>query len=343
MATNNNANGTTVNFETFKTGVGNAYTRAKNIFGCAGKEKNRIVQELNQDAETFKGGLMFISDITGFTDLKKFIVNVMEAGANAGTKDAFLNMAAEVRAAIDKRINNLMKRKDEDSISKAMTLKAIIAKDGTKLDGQSLLDACVSGLLHIATKVSVWLKKWFGVNENAPEIIKLIGSALGALFGFIKSGIKIVFDIAVNAISYVVAGVIKIAAWIINTIKNLFGKAKSAVDSKLYAETDSDEEFEDDKDYPSWVNVVYFPIGVDISSLSTKELVTCMMNGAIKFVKINGIAGTPLKDNEIVKYIVSRCGGLNVPKSIVNAIKNYPGILDDENIRAMIVDVYGTH
>lgn len=239
MTTNNtNANVNTAageemmgKFQQTQALAGQCYDYFREGINTVNVEASRVRQDIDQHLETLKGGLFaigtFIGDIVGFTALQASVNQILDAGCSAGSENSMMAMAEEVRRQVAKKIDNLNRRGDVDSLAKAACLKEIIGDDGQPIEKQGILGACVSGLVWASKRIAGLMKKWFGVNENSPKVLKFICGAVGAVWNFIRSGVKVIISVVGTVLSYAVAGIIKLANWIIQTAKVLFARAKA--------------------------------------------------------------------------------------------------------------------
>lgn len=258
MMMNNNINNTAAanNDATFANLIGQAWDRVRAGYQEVNRERGRVQSEVNEDVETFKGGLVVIghklAEITGLQTLQNSVNMILEAGFSAGNEGSLTAMATEVRAQVAYQIEKLNKRGTQASLAKAMALKEIIGDDGQPIESQGLLGACVSGLVWAGKRIAGLIKKWFGINENAPLILKLLCKTVSTIFGFIKAGVHIVVTVVGSVLSYVIAGVIKVANWIICTVLCIFRRAKAFVGNKIHGNEiylDDEEDFDDDEDF----------------------------------------------------------------------------------------------
>lgn len=247
---NNNAAANNTNNASFSELIGQAWNRVRAGYQEVNRERTRVQAEVNDDVETFKGGLVVIGqklvEITGLQVFQNSINQILEAGFYAGNEGSLTAMATEVRAQIQYQIDKYNRRGNQESLARAMQLKEIIGDDGYPIEAQGLLGACISGLVWAGKRIAGLMKKWFGVNENAPLILKLLCKTVSTIFGFIKAGIHIVVTVAGSVLSYVIAGIIKVANWIVCTVLCMFHRAKAFVGEKLKKGGNADTMTEDD-------------------------------------------------------------------------------------------------
>ena len=212
-----------------------------------GKAKSQVVEGLDEDVESVKATMFMVTNklgvITGLTQFREDVMVVLEEGIDKGTFEGLEDMSAKVRELFNARIAKLNKLGTEQSLKKAMELSK----------GCNILEQGIVALMWIARTIAKKLKEWFGFeNETvpAPKVLKAICAGIKAVFGFAWTVGKIVVTVVGRVLSYAVAGIIKLAAWIINTVKTLYFKAKAFVQGKIQdikANAD-EEEFEDDFD-----------------------------------------------------------------------------------------------
>lgn len=212
-----------------------------------GKAKSQVVEGLDEDVESVKATMFMVTNklgvITGLTQFREDVMVVLEEGIDKGTFEGLEDMSAKVRELFNARIAKLNKLGTEQSLKKAMELSK----------GCNILEQGIVALMWIARTIAKKLKEWFGFeNETvpAPKVLKAICAGIKAVFGFAWTVGKIVVTVVGRVLSYAVAGIIKLAAWIVNTVKTLYFKAKAFIQGKIQdikANAD-EEEFEDDFD-----------------------------------------------------------------------------------------------
>lgn len=212
-----------------------------------GKAKSQVVEGLDEDVESVKATMFMVTNklgvITGLTQFREDVMVVLEEGIDKGTFEGLEDMSAKVRELFNARIAKLNKLGTEQSLKKAMELSK----------GCNILEQGIVALMWIARTIAKKLKEWFGFeNETvpAPKVLKAICAGIKAVFGFAWTVGKIVVTVVGRVLSYAVAGIIKLAAWIVNTVKTLYFKAKAFVQGKIQdiKANANEEEFEDDFD-----------------------------------------------------------------------------------------------
>lgn len=218
------------------------FAQAKeNIKVNAGETKDEYINKVDDSLNVMKSALGNVlgtlDGILGYSVLKNSILDMMEAGSDGKTskKDLF-KMARRCRDLIEVEIENLEFWGDEESFKKAIQLKALTEGDR----GKSIFEAFVSGVIWIGKKVARKLRKWFQVDEEK----SIIGSICRSIAGFanvLRAGIKFVWNTAKFAVSFVVAGVVKVADFIVRAIKSVVANIKEWSDARLqFADIDDD-------------------------------------------------------------------------------------------------------
>lgn len=230
------------------------FTEAKeNIKVNAGETKEEYFNKVDDSLNVMKGALGNILDtldgVLGYTVLKNSILDMMEAGSDGKTSGKSLfKMAKRCRELIEEEIENLEFWGDEESLKKAVQLKALT--EGAR--GKSIFEAFVSGCIWIGKKVIRKLRKWFNVDGEK----SVIGSICRSISGFaniLRAGVKLVWNTVKFAVSFVVAGVIKVADFIfkaigtvVNNIKDFVIEKYNKLTNKDVIEDDFDDDFEDE-------------------------------------------------------------------------------------------------
>ena len=218
------------------------FTEAKeNIKVGAGETKeeyfNKVDDSLNVVKGAFAGVLGKIDSLLGYSVLKDDILEIIEAGCNEKTskKDLF-RMSAKCREVIEKKIAKVELLGDPE---KAATLKELIGN----IEEESIFIMFFSTMRWIAKKIARKLRKWFQVDEEK-SIIGSICRSIGGFASILRAGAKVVWNTVKFAVSFVVAGVIKIADFIYRAAMIVIGKIKEFVIAKYEKLTQAD--FEDD-------------------------------------------------------------------------------------------------
>lgn len=224
------------------------FTEAKeNIKVGAGETKeeyfNKVDDSLNVVKGAFAGVLGKIDSLLGYSVLKDDILEIIEAGCNEKTskKDLF-RMSAKCREVIEKKIAKVELLGDPE---KAATLKELIGN----IEEESVFIMFFSTMRWIAKKIARKLRKWFQVDEEK-SIIGSICRSIGGFASILRTGAKVVWNTVKFAVSFVVAGVIKIADFIYRAAMIVIGKIKEFVIAKYekLTQADFEDDFEDDLD-----------------------------------------------------------------------------------------------
>ena len=168
----------------------------------------------------------------------------MEAGSDGKTSGKSLfKMARRCRELIEEEIENLEFWGDEESLKKAVQLKALT--EGVR--GKSIFEAFVSGCIWIGKKVTRKLRSWFKVDDEK----SVMGSICKSIAGFtdiLRAGVKLVWSTIKFAVSFIVAGAIKIIDSVFRAIRSLVITIKDFVVDKYNKLTNKDieDDFEDD-------------------------------------------------------------------------------------------------
>lgn len=208
-----------------------------------GQTKAVVTEGLDDDVEQVKGSMVYVTnilaDITGFAQLREDVLSVLEAGMDKGTLDGITDMSAEIRSIFTARIEKLNRLGSEESLKKAWVLSK----------GLNILERGIVCLIWAAKTLAKKLKEWFGIDtDKFPVALKAICNGVKAILGFAWTVGRIVVTVVGRVVSYVVAGIVKLAAWIVNSIRNLVAKIKEKVASLKNGEGNFDDDFADDEE-----------------------------------------------------------------------------------------------
>lgn len=210
-----------------------------------GQTKEVVTEGLDDDVEQVKGGMVYVTnilaDITGFAQLREDVLSTLEAGMDKGTLQGITDMSAEIRRIFTTRIEKLNSLGSEQSLKKAWVLSK----------GLNILEKGIVVLVWAAKTLAKKLKEWFGIDtDKFPVALKAICNGVKAVLGFAWTVGRIVVTVVGRVVSYMVAGIVKLAAWIINSIRNLVAKIKEKLVSLKNAneEKDIDDDFADDEE-----------------------------------------------------------------------------------------------
>lgn len=220
----------------------------ENVKVNVGETKEEYFDKVDDSLNVMKGALGNVlgtlDGVLGYTVLKNSIIDMMEAGSDGKTSGKSLfKMARRCRELIKEEIENLEFWGDEESLKKAVQLKALT--EGVR--GKSIFEAFVSGCIWIAKKVTRKLRAWFHVDDEK-SVMGSICRSIAGFAGILRAGIKLVWNTAKFAVSFVVAGVIKVADFVFRTIRTLVSNVKAFVVDKYNKLTkkDIEDDFEDD-------------------------------------------------------------------------------------------------
>lgn len=216
-----------------------------NIKVNAGETKeeyfDKVDDSLNVVKGAFAGVLDKIDSLLGYSVLKDDILEIIEAGCNEKTskKDLF-RMSAKCREVIEKKIAKVELLGDPE---KAATLKELVGN----IKEESIFTMFFSTMVWIGKKVARKLRAWFHVDDEK-SVIGSICRSISGFVGILRAGAKIVWNTAKFAVSFLVAGVIKVADFIYRAIKTLVVKIKEFAVEKYEQLTNKDieDDFEDD-------------------------------------------------------------------------------------------------
>ena len=219
--------------------VGKFAEAKENIKVNAGETKdeyfNRVDDSLNIVKGAFGDVLGKVDSLLGFTVLKDKVLAVIEAGCNENTskKDLF-KMARKCREIIENDIEEIELIGNPDD---AETLKELLGS----VKDESIFKMFFSTMVWIGKKVARKLHTWFHVDDEK-SVIGSICRSISGFVGILRAGAKIVWNTTKFAVSFLVAGVIKVADFIYRTIKTLVIKIKAFVVDKYNKLTNKDVE-----------------------------------------------------------------------------------------------------
>ena len=228
--------------------VGKFAEAKENIKVNAGETKEEYFDKVDDSLNVMKGALGNVlgtlDGVLGYTVLKNSIIDIMEAGSDGKTSGKSLfKMARRCRELIEEEIENLEFWGDEESLKKAVQLKALT--EGVR--GKSIFEAFVSGCIWIAKKVTRKLRAWLHVDDEK-SVMGSICRSIAGFAGILRAGVKLVWNTAKFAVSFVVAGVIKVADFVFRAIRTLVSNIKAFAVEKYEHLTNKDieDDFEDD-------------------------------------------------------------------------------------------------
>ena len=210
----------------------------------AGETAEEYIERVDDSLNVVKGAFGSVLDIIdaglGFSALKASILEVIEAGKSGTSKHDLFRMSKKCRELTDKYIQKVTLLGNPD---KAKKLKDLL----TGLKGESIFTKLFSTLYWIAKKVTRKLRQWFQVDEEK-SVIGAICRSLSGFAGVLRAGVVLVWNTAKFAVSFLIAGVVAIADFIISAIKGLVEKLKGWITKKSEPLDEDDEFFEDDDD-----------------------------------------------------------------------------------------------
>lgn len=224
----------------------------ENIKVNVGETKEEYIEKVDDSLNVMKGALGnvlgMLDGVLGYTVLKDSILEIMEAGATEhSSKKDLWRMAEKCRKLLEEEIENLEFWGDQDSLKKAVQLKALAGE----CRGKSIFEAFVSGCIWIAKKVIRKLRQWFKVDDEK-SVLGAICRAIGGFAKILRAGVVFVWNTVKFAVSFVVAGAIKLVDFVCRTVMTLVSGIKEWATTKFQKVTeediDDDFEFEDDEE-----------------------------------------------------------------------------------------------
>lgn len=252
-----------------KSAFNNAVNSMKNAANSAkvqlGDDKedfvNRCDSSINKIKDSMGPVLNVIDEVLGFSGLKEEICKIIyDTVDGAKSKNSFCNMAKKCRETVERKIQLTAKVDPDDKLGKIAALKVLIAEDedGNKLyQTQTIWAAFAKTICWVCKKVSRKLKAWFGVDAES-NVFGAVGASIAQLFANIGNVVencaKIVGTVLSYAVSYTVAGVIKITSLIITAIKFVVSKIKGWAEKAKEKATQEEilEEQQEDFDYSTF-------------------------------------------------------------------------------------------
>lgn len=225
--------------------MGKLMDAKENIKVNAGETKEEYFNKVDDSLNVVKGAfgdvLGKIDSLLGFTELKDDILEIIESGCSENTskKDLF-KMARKCREIIEDTIEDIEMFGDPD---KAETLKELLGS----VKDESIFKMFFSTIIWIGKKVARKLRKWFKVDEEK-SIIGTICRSISGFVSILRAGAKVVWNTAKFAVSFVVAGIIKVADFIYRAIMTVVSKIKAFVIAKYERFTNKDIEDDDVED-----------------------------------------------------------------------------------------------
>lgn len=228
--------------------VGKFTSAKENIKVGAGETREeyfeKVDDSLNVVTGAFGTALSVLDNFFGFTSLKADILDIYHAGERANGKKDIFKMAKKCRERVDAEIEEINELSDLGLMDEeeAVKLKDVLEE----LKGSNIFKKFAVTLTFFVKKIARKLRKWFQVDEEK-SVVGAICRSVAGVAEVIKAGLKIVWDTAKFAVSFIVAGIMLVAAPIIRAIKSLVEKIKDWVNKKLNkakeTEEEEDEEF----------------------------------------------------------------------------------------------------
>ena len=236
----------------FKQALENAAKQAadakSNIKVKAGQTVEEYFDTVDDSVNVVKGAfgsvIKVLDDFTGFSSLKADILDIYHAGERANGKKDLFKMAEKCRVRIDAEIKSIDELSDIGLMDdkEARKLKDVL----TDLKGSDIFHKFAVSLVFIAKKVIRKLSEWFNVQGQKQNVFGSICRSIAGFIEVLKAGLKIVWDTTKFAVSFLISGVMIIAAPIIKAIKSLVEKVKGWLENKFKKVEEFEETFEDD-------------------------------------------------------------------------------------------------
>lgn len=221
----------------------NKFAAAKeNIKVQAGDTRDEFIDKVDDSVEVMKGALGktlgVLDGALGYSVLKDAILDVLEAGSTETSRKDLFKMAKRCRELIELEIENLEFWGDEESLKKAVQLKALTEDER----GKSIFESFACGIIWICKKVVRKLRSWYdSIDEKS--IFKSVLRGIGAFANVLRAGVKIVWNATKFAVSFVIAGAIKLGEFIVRCVRSVVEKIKNWNETrKTKATQDTKEE-----------------------------------------------------------------------------------------------------
>lgn len=198
----------------------------------------KVDNNLNVVKGAFGQALDFIDKQLGYTVLKQNILSILESGKDIQNPEKWGVMAKTCRSKVDDFIYKVEVLGDPDKAQKLKEFCGIIK-------GEDIFTRFFSTIKWIAKKVARKLRKWLRMDDEK-SVVGAIARSIAGFAGLIKAGLQIVWSATGFIASFIVAGAIQVASWIVNAIKDLVSKVKDWSSKKDKPISPEDEELEDD-------------------------------------------------------------------------------------------------
>ena len=215
-----------------------------------GETANEFFERTNEAVNVVNGALgTFLNTLdkfVGFSSLKATIVDIYQSADTATGKKSLFKMAQRCREVVDMEIESI------NGLAEMGLADGKLVEVLKLIKEASIFEKFAISLMYIAKKVTRKLRKWFQV-DNEKSVLGSIYRSVAGIASVIGAGCKIVWNAAKFAVSFVVAGVLLIAAPIVRAIMGVVEKIKDWVKNKfnkltagIFEEEIEDEEIEDE-------------------------------------------------------------------------------------------------
>ena len=225
----------------------NKFNEAKNyVKAQVGVTNEEFIEKtdesLNVMKDAFGNTLAVIDDIVGYSVLKEAILDMIDASMAYGSsrKDIF-RMARKCRELMDKEIDKLLYWGDEDSLKKAVQLKALTDDE----EGKSIFEAFAAGVIWIWKRVCNKLK--LKSKDDRKSILTSICKGISSFAKVVRAGVKIIWNAAKFAASFIISGIVIAIDWLYHAIKTAVEKLKDWSSMKFNKVPVDEVELEDDE------------------------------------------------------------------------------------------------
>lgn len=235
---------------------------AKDNVKTVGDDQNvqEFVDEADNSVNVINGGfgklIGMLDKFTGLSDLKAEILDAYHAGERGDSKHDLLKIAEKIRVKIDSKLISIDKTISKGEKLGLDTTELKKVKDVlVELKGSNIFKKIVTGLAYVAKKVYIVLHGVFEKQCERKDIFGSICRGIGEFVKALKDGLKIVWDTAKFAVSFILAGIMIVAGPIVKAIASLVKNFKGWVEKKckkitevinVPKEEDTEDEAEDE-------------------------------------------------------------------------------------------------
>lgn len=198
---------------------------------------SKVDGSLNIVKGAFGQVLDFLDKQLGFTVLKYNILGILESGKNIKNPEKWGAMAKTCRDQVDKFIYKVETLGDP---AKARKLRELIGA----MKGEDIFTRFFATIEWITGRVIEKLRTWSNMDDEK-SVVGAIARSIAGFAGLIKAGLQIVWSAVGFVASFIVAGAIQIASWVVNAVHDLVSKVEGW-ESKKNEPIPMDEELEDD-------------------------------------------------------------------------------------------------